>query len=274
MRAALSIRDYVLDLDDPRAPSMEQWEGMSSEERERVVQMLPSEIPDALLSPEGDAHRKVKTASLDGLERHFRRIGRKIYLSSEIAVFYPEGPRFVPDLLAVLDVEPGDRQSWVVTREGKGLDFVLEVHVAGDWAKDHQANVDRYAALGIREYFVFDRGRLRLRGYRLPAADARVYRPILPQAGRYASEVLGLDLMLEESRLRFCLGSAPLLEAEEIIGQLGGRLDAVLAHKEEAERVAEEAQQAAADLERRLADAERRLADALAEIERLRRGDA
>jgi Uma2 family endonuclease len=267
---------------------------MTPDERDRVVQMLPAEIPDAVFAPEGDAHRKAKTASLDGLERHFRRMGRKVYLSSELAVYYPGAPRIVPDVLAVLDVEPGDRMSWTVAREGKGLDFILEVHVAGDWRKDHEANVARYAELGIAEYFVFDRGHLRLRGYRLAGAEARTYQPILPQAGRYASQVLGLDLTIQEAKLRFWLGDAPLQEAEEMIGKLGGMLDEVLVHKEEAERQAEEAERRAGDLERQLADerrlradaerlrtdaerlrtdAERRLAEALAEIERLRRGD-
>jgi Uma2 family endonuclease len=262
--AALVIRDYVLDLDDPRAPTAAQWAGMSEQERARVLATLPTEVPDAVFAPEGDAHRKAKAAGLDELERYFRRIGRKIYLSSELAVFYPGAPRLVPDVLAVLDVEPGERQSWNVEKEGKGLDFVLEMHVAGDRAKDHEVNVERYAALGIPEYFIFNRGRPGLRGYRLPATGARTYKPILPQGGRYVSEVLGLDLMLQGTKLRFCIGDSPLLEADEIIGQLGSMLDQVLAHKEEAERGRGEA-------ERRLEEVERRLAEALAEIERLRR---
>ncbi len=130
MTALLTLRDYVLDRDDPRAPTMEQWDQMSPEERRRVVDTLPAELPLDLFAPEGDLHRKTKAGSLDGLERYFQRIGRKIYLSSELGVFYPGVARFAPDVLAVLDVEPGDRMSWVVAKEGKGLDFVLEVHVA------------------------------------------------------------------------------------------------------------------------------------------------
>ena len=273
MTALLTLRDYVLDRDDPRAPTMEQWDQMSPEERRRVVDTLPAELPLDLFAPEGDLHRKTKAGSLDGLERYFQRIGRKIYLSSELGVFYPGVARFAPDVLAVLDVEPGDRMSWVVAKEGKGLDFVLEVHVAGSFAKDHDENVVRYAALGIAEYFVFDRGRLSLRGYRLPAAGARAYRPILPQGGRYPSLVLGLDLMLQDAKLRFCLGESPLLEADEIIGKLRGMLDEVLAHKEEDERQAEEARRQAEEARLRADELERQLADALAEIERLRRGD-
>lgn len=51
----------------------------------------------------------------------FRKIGRRVYVSSELGVFYPDEPRFAPDVLAVLDVEPGERKSWVVAQDGKGL---------------------------------------------------------------------------------------------------------------------------------------------------------
>jgi Uma2 family endonuclease len=274
MLARLAVRDYVLDPADPRAPTVEQWERMSPDERRRVVDMLPAEVPEDLFAPEGDLHRKAKSSSLDALETHFRRTGRKAYLSSELSVYYPGEPRFAPDVLAVLDVEPHDRATWVVESEGKGLDFVLEVHVAGDKRKDQEANVERYARLGILEYFIFDRGRLRLHGHRLPSATARAYRPILPQEGRYASQVLGLDLTLDGEKLRFFLGGAPLPESDEMIAKLGSMLNSVITHKEEAERRAEELEQRLAD-EQRLraeerAEAERKLAEALAEIERLK----
>ena len=279
MRTPLAVGDYVLDLDDPRAPTTEQWARMSPDERRKVVDMLPSEVPIDVFAPEGDPHRKAKTSTLDALEKHFRRTGRKVYLSSELPVYYPGTPRIVPDVIAVCDVEPHERNKWVVVDEGKGPDFALEVHVSGDRRKDHEENVERYARLGIAEYFVFDRGRLRLHGHRLPSAQARVYRPILPQEGRYASQVLGLDLMLDGSKLRFFYGGAPLMEADELIAKLGGMLNDVIAHKEEAERRADELemrledeQRLRADAERERADAERRLAEALAEIERMKRG--
>jgi hypothetical protein len=37
---------YVVDPDDPRAPSEEQWARMSPVERARVVEALPSEVPE------------------------------------------------------------------------------------------------------------------------------------------------------------------------------------------------------------------------------------
>ena len=43
-------------------------------------------------------------------------------------------------------------------------------------------NVERYARLGVREYFIFDRRHLSLRGYRLPPADeeGRTVKRIVP----------------------------------------------------------------------------------------------
>lgn len=138
---------WLLDPEDPRAPSVEQWERMLPEERARVVAMLPIEVPLDLLPNEGDPHRKATRGALDALDGYFQRIGRKIYLSSQISVYYPAERRFAPDVLAVTDVDPHERNSWVVSDEGKGLDFVLEVHVAGDRRKDEKTNVERYARL-------------------------------------------------------------------------------------------------------------------------------
>ncbi|WP_438030192.1 Uma2 family endonuclease [Sorangium sp. So ce233] len=293
MRHALE-HGYAFDPDDPRAPSLAAWERMSDEERARVVDMLPSEFE--LEPPEGDPHRVAASQAIETLDAYFRRTGRRVYLSSNLAVFYPDEPVFAPDLLAVLGVEPGERMKWVVNAEGKGLDLVLEVAYAGNLAKDFELNVERYARHGIPEYFIFDRRRLSLRGYRLPPADtarrARSYQPIMPQAGRFVSHVLGLELAIVGSKLRFFSGTAKLEEADELIARLGVTLDDVLARKDEAEqraadeaKRAEEADRRAADEARRAADEarraeaearrasdlERQLAEALAEIERLRR---
>jgi hypothetical protein len=36
---------FTVDPDDPRAPPQEVWDSMSAEERRRVVDMLPAEVP-------------------------------------------------------------------------------------------------------------------------------------------------------------------------------------------------------------------------------------
>ncbi|APR77732.1 Hypothetical protein A7982_03079 [Minicystis rosea] len=274
---------YVFDPADPRAPAVEEWERMLPDERARVLDLLPSAVPLDLLANEGDLHRKAKQGALDALDDFFRRAGRRIYLSSEIAVYYPGERRFAPDLFAVTDVEPYERMRWVAAEEGKGLDFVLEVHVAGDRRKDEKLNVERYARLGIQEYFYFDRTTLRIVGYRLPSSEsgapARVYQRIVPQAGRFTSTVLGLDLTLDGSRLRFFAGNAPLEDAPEMIARLGSMIDEVLAREEdltsrlaEEQRRREDEQRLREEEQRRREAIEQELAEARAELERLKKG--
>jgi Uma2 family endonuclease len=255
---------WTVDRDDPRAPPTEIWRALTHEERERVVDSLPSEW-DAVPPPEGDRHWNPKVTARRTLERWFSRMGRSVYVGSELAIYYPGERVFAPDVMAVLDVAPRERERWVVDAEGKGLDWVLEIFVHGDRKKDHEGNVELYARLGIPEYFLFDRGRLRLSGWRLPDVGARAYQPIVPQGGRYPSVVLGLDLAVFGERLRFLHGDAELPDAEELIGRLEKIVDELEVRAEQEARRAEEEARARGEVERRLADA-------LAELERLGRG--
>jgi hypothetical protein len=108
---------------------------------------------------------------------------------------------------------------------------------------------------------------------------------LIPQIGRFTSEVLGLDLRVENARLRFFAGNAQLEDADETITRLGALLDEVLTHKVDAEKLREEAERLREESEHRAAalaaelteekklreEAERRLAEALLEIDRLQK---
>ena len=248
---------WTVDPDDPRAPPQAVWDALSAEARARVVAQLPSEVPRAT-PPEGDAHFHPKRTAREALDAWFRRKGRSIYLASELPVYYPDEPMFAPDLIAVLDVETHDRARWMVSEEGRGLDFVLEIHVSGDARKDLEVNVERLARLGVPEYFVFEPLRRRLTGYRLPAPDAVSYEPILPQGGRWISSVLDLDLAVDEGRLRFYAGTAPLPDASELIGRLSSLADQAVARAEtEAQRAETEAQRAETEAQRAETEARR-----------------
>jgi Uma2 family endonuclease len=268
----MSRHPYRVDPDDPRAPPQDVWDELSAEERARICAELPSEFPVSEASPpEGDPHFEAKIRAREVLETFFSRIGRKVYLGSELPVYYPGEPMFAPDVMAVLDVETHSRMCWVVSAEGKGLDFAMEIHVAGDRRKDLERNVERFARLGIREYFVFDRGRLRLDGWRLEG-PRREYRPIEPRNGFYASEVLGLELQLEGERLRFFMGRAPLPEAEEMIATLERMVKDTEERRLDELRRREGLEQQLAQETRRREEAEHQLTEALAELERLRGG--
>lgn len=236
----------------PMAPSQEEWDALSTEERAEVLAALPGEVTyDEMALPEGDRHFKAKTRTLGALRGFFLKQKRRVYLAAELPVYYPNTPRFAPDLLAVLDVEDHERDKWVVSDEGRGLDWVLEVHVGGDRKKDAERNVIRYAQLGIPEYFLYDRSRNQLFAYRLNSLEDRRYTPILPQHGLYESRVLGLDVQVEKDRIRFFAGTALLLESEELIARLEQMLDEVQqrAEEEAARRQEETARREAAERE-------------------------
>jgi Uma2 family endonuclease len=275
---AIDTTPYLVDPNDPRAPSQSEWDRLSDAERARIVESLPSEFPvRESAPPEGDPHFDAKVDTRQTLRSYFERIGRKVYFACELPVYYPGEEMFAPDVIAVLDVELHQRMRWVVSAEKKGIDLAVEIHVAGNRRKDLEKNVERYARLGIHEYFIFDRGRLDLTGYRL-ADGTRTYRRIVPQHGFYPSNVLGLELRLEDTRLRFYHGTAPLLEASEMIGRLEEMVLAAEARRqeehralEEVERQRDEAQRAREEERRAREETERKLTEALAEIERLQR---
>jgi hypothetical protein len=139
----------------------------------------------------------------------------------------------------------------------------MEVHVGGDRKKDAEYNVRRYARLGIPEYFIYDRKKERLLGYRLPEPGAREYVAIPLVRGRYRSEQLGLELRVEEGRLRFWAGRTPLLESDERISGL--EKDA----RQLRRRVSEEERRASEEARRREV-LEQRLAKLRAELKRLK----
>ena len=257
----------------PMAPSQEQWDALTEAERDLVVAGLPGEVTEAEMSPpEGDRHFKAKTRALDALHGFFARQGRRIYLAAELPTYYPAEPRFAPDLLAVLDVEGRERDSWIVSREGRGLDWVLEVHVGGDRKKDAERNVERYARFGIGEYFLYDRAKGRLLAYRLGASKAKPYSAIVPQHGLYESQALGLGIAVEGDRLRFYAGTALLLESEELIARLETLVGEVQQRAEEETRKREEETWKREEETRKREEAEAEVARLREEISRLQRG--
>ncbi len=288
----------------PIAPTEERWRAMTPAERERFLVSVNEVLSDPVFAmAEGRPHQKAKSRAIDMLSRHFRAMGKHIYLAEELSVIYPGAAGFVPDVMAVLDVEePEDdqRMAWVVVDEGKGLDWVLEVLWAGDRKKDLEHNVERYASLGIPEYFVYDQRQQRILGYRLPpgarggstgvtsrfdgeavseeraertsvrehapeeptkpanravacGAPSKRYQPILPRAGLYRSNVLGVDLAVVERSLRFFQGTAELYDTEHLIRRLE---DIVANLQERAEQAARDIEQAAHDIEQAERNAE------------------
>jgi len=229
----------------PVTPSVEAWRAMSPEARMRFHEEVIAALSDPRLTMgDGRPHFNAKRRATDRLRRHFDALRRVIYLAEEMNVLYPGERAFCPDILAVLDVaetEDDDRMGWVVADEGRGIDLAIEVVYEGNRKKDLVDNVERYARLGIPEYFVYDRKNQELRGYRLPTPDARRYQRIVPQGGRHASGVLGLDLAIVDGRLEFFYGMAAIFGTEDLIGRLQGMMHSLEAKAEQARTEADRA---------------------------------
>jgi hypothetical protein len=203
---------------------------------------LSSVDPDALAQTE--VHLDATIETRDTLRHHFKGRHPGLYVAANLDVYYPGEAKFAPDVLAVWGVPIGKRDAYVVSKEGKGLDLVIEVLRHGDRDKDLKVNVARYARLGIREYFVADLPQGRLWAYRLPDGKGplkrRRYEQLLGDQGRYESEVLGLSLMVGEKGLRLFQGERELQTLSEELGLL----------EEEVKREREGRERALAELRR------------------------
>lgn len=230
---------------------------MSAKDREKFV----DEANVILSSPphfmgESIPHNRAKRRAMDRLRKHFSAIGRIIFLAEKLTVFHPGERPFTPDILVVRDVpevEDDERGGWVVADEGRGIDLAIEILWGGDRNKDLVDNVERYARLGIPEYFVYDRKEQNLVGYRLPSPTTRRYQRIIPQGGRHASMVLGLDLALVNNKLEFFYGMSEIFGSEDLIA----RLEAMMSSLETK----------AADAAKRAADAEAKVAQAIMSLQ-------
>ena len=227
----------------PIVPDAGAWRAMSEEARVAFIVRCMDQLSEAALAMgEGRPHSTAKARVLDLLRQHYQRTNRLIYLAPDLMVLYPNEPPIDPDIIAVLGVpDPGEndtRLCWSVVDEGKGVDLVIEVLHRGNARKDLVQNVDRYARLGIREYFVYDRRKERVVGWRLDPAS-KGYRALAPTAGRLVSEVLDLDLAVIDAKLRFFQGSGELTDSASLIVEFSKMVDDNVAAFE-AEQVARE----------------------------------
>jgi hypothetical protein len=196
-----------------------------------------------------------------------------VYVAGNMFIYYEEGnPEAVvaPDVFVVLGTAKHDRASYMLWQEPKGPDFVLEITSRSTRTRDQGPKRGTYAFLGVREYFQYDPTHdylvPALQGAQLVAGSYQAMLPTtLPDSTLVLhSDVLGLDLRLEEGTLRFYdpITGQKLLSHAEIEGARreaeGARREAEGARRE-AEQARHEAEQA-----RREAEQARREADARA----------
>ena len=92
--------------------------------------------------------------------RHWFRNRPEVYVIGAMLVYYQmnrNDVRVAPDIFAVFGAAGSPpRNSWLVWREGKAPDFVMEITGAKSWRQDLWEKRDIYAALGATEYWRFD----------------------------------------------------------------------------------------------------------------------
>jgi hypothetical protein len=129
MTVSAPLAHRVWDAPRIRMPAAEVWARLDEAAQDRVMDAIEAvfdEHREAM--SEGVRHSKRKTGIAGDLDAHVRRAGRGVLLASELAVLDPGEAAIVPDVLAVMDVDPDDEpERWVVTRERRGVDVVLEV---------------------------------------------------------------------------------------------------------------------------------------------------
>ena len=134
-----------------------------------------------------------------------------VYVSGDLLIYYEkDNPRrsVAPDVFVVFGVAKHRRNVYKLWEEPKAPDFVLEVASKNTWREDLGRKHDLYAALGVREYWLFDPKD----EYFDPPLQGLVLRdgaysplPALVDNGARTmrSEVLGLDLRADTDALRF-----------------------------------------------------------------------
>ena len=169
-------------------------------------------VSDAM--PQNDRHAGRQLVYGPALKERYR--GRGGMVGVDLSMPYVQGSPgkvLAPDLFVALAAEErGDLDSYKLWKEPIP-DFVLEDLSPGNWRRDAVDKRELYRRLGVQEYWMFDETGRRLRddsgarigewlvGYRL--CDGEYKRVLANDAGRLASEVLGLELCVRDKLVRF-----------------------------------------------------------------------
>ena len=215
--------------------------------------------------------------TLQGDQVHYAFSALRTYLRERVPgafvandlLIYPRprdlGASMAPDVFVAFGAGDEPRLSYRLWEGEPVPAFVLEVLSDSTADRDLGAKRDRYAEMGVREFWVFDpfakRIPGRVAGHRL--RDGR-YRPIapLPGTGTHPSAVLGLEFRAEGGDLRIRDPAA----GEDLQGHGELRADKLAAQRRaDAEARRADAEAKRADAEATRADAEAERADAEAE---------
>lgn len=184
----------------PKAPSSAKIPPVQDEEEDLSI-VYPSGDGEPMADNDWQWIAMANTA----LTLRNRYAGRTdIYVASDMLLYYrmnDVSARVAPDVYVAFGANGNHRRdSWLVWREGKVPDFVLEVASPRTWERDAGDKRDIYAVMGVTEYWRFDpRGEFfvpELIGEELVNGE---YRPLPLQRDadgilRGHSALLGLDI--------------------------------------------------------------------------------
>jgi Uma2 family endonuclease len=243
--------------------------------RHHTLAPIPDDTEDAPWMTMSDWQYGAVDAFMAALEVHVESLSPRPYVAAMLPIRYHPNPgdphieQLSPDALVAPVSPTRHRDSHVVDTEGVPPSVVLEVVSPSSLERDQVVKPERYEAMGIWEYVLFDPQHRfltpALQGYRREATSGG-FVPWVPDAqGRLWSEVLGVWLVAVGEELRLQRGDGSLVPLPR--ESRAERDQAIHAWREEAlarQRAEEERQQEA--LARREAEAE--VARLRAELER------
>ena len=128
---------------------------------EETVDDLSIEYPSSDGEPmaENKWQYVAMTDTVSVLENHF--LDRPdVYVGGDMLMYYrmnDNQTRVAPDVFVVIGATGKQyRDSWIVWREGKAPDFVMEVASPSTWRRDAGEKREIYAGMGVTEYWRFD----------------------------------------------------------------------------------------------------------------------
>ena len=128
---------------------------------EETVDDVSIEYPSSDGEPmaETKAQYVALTDTVSALENHF--ISRPdVFVGGDMLMYYrmnDNQTRVAPDVFVVIGTTGKHyRDSWIVWREGKAPDFVMEIASSGTWRRDAAEKGEIYAKMEVSEYWRYD----------------------------------------------------------------------------------------------------------------------
>ena len=147
------------------------------------VDDLTIEYPSSDGEPMAESDYQYTPMSYAVSSLRVRYHGREdVYIAGDMLVYYRMNQRNVrvaPDVYAVFGVTGNHRRdTWLVWREGKAPDFVMEIASPGTWRRDVGEKRDIYARMRVQEYVRLDpTGQCFTPALVIESLDDGIYRP-------------------------------------------------------------------------------------------------